>query len=1720
MAVVGFAEILLVPKTAGLQNSLRRAGRDIGRDFGQDLAKGITTGLGVALVASAKFALDYEKSFNRIAALTNTSTKQLNEFNESIKRISKDSGVGPKQLADGLYFIQSAGISATEGLKGYAAEADRTRRANEALETSARLVKIGFGDLETSAQALTSLMIAYKKENLSAAAAGNLLAGAVSAGKAEAQDLAKAIGDFIPTASALGVSAQQALALEAALTQTGQSAQEAATQVRTVLTSFIQLQNTSDTDQIDLLDKLGISPKRLAESIKGPDGLQKTLLEVQRLIQTTFSDQTDQDLAFKTLFENVRAFRGVVGALQSDYVGALEAIQNANSGLGAALSAELRIDDTFSVQIQKAFAAVQVFAIEIGTKLLPVVKELVISFAPLGFAFVKVVEGAVSLLQILSPLLPVVGALTTAFVAYKVVKLSLEGPEKIFNALVALNTFAIKLQTAATLQNVQALGAQAVANSASRVSFLSVLGSLNPVTVGVLAVGAALVAGIAIWRNHQKSVAENKKEIKNFSAELLSGKDVLTVYTANLQKLVDTQGAASGLKGLQLVNIDDLNKNADEQLRLIEAIKKAQLTIALNPGGRGGAVNTERLDGLKEQLKLLEQEATKASKGVAKAFEEAAKAGGLQKVVGNNSVEELNQFKNALAGVTTAVGRQGSAFEKTVNVFANVENAQDRIVALNLLAVNANEKNSGSIKSLVAATLQANSVLDKNKQISPEVVRELEKLSIGWQKAGDAALSLKGDVETLNNVSLNDFLSSDQGSALQQLGQLGEQLDNANVAIRSSLDAIAAAEKDVTAALKDQQKVVADIQKERDQEVKREKERAKEIIAAKKSISDAEKAVVAAEKAVNEQRKTISDLRVKAEVDAVRDIKDAKADVVKAEKAVADAIKESGEKFADIAVKQAALDKARAAESAGAADVIAKNLANEEEARNKVLTSQKAFADKQFDLGQAQRDVVVAQRDVRDATDAVTKAQNALVEVSQDLIDKQSKGFDAASLYAAAQLKIEEAVLKVSSAQLDSEQATLAVAAAQRDVQRAQQSVIGLQREQASALDAVRSKSRDLTSAQKDLNKVIRETASDSKSSTDAIKALRDAQLDVRSSVLAVAEAQDKLNKARKNAQTGVDGQTREELRREVERAQIDLEKARNSVGDNTDKVRFSRQNIGDVARENADKRAAAADKIKEAQRGVSEAEQKASEFSLKFLDVQDKIVESQLKVKDAELKRQESLLKVRDAQLSVVESSNAVLEVDEKQKTFLKEINDLLAKRAEAEKSVVKAREGVDDAQNKVGLADKKVSDTQFDLAQAERDVKLSNDNVQLVIDAGVNAVKAKLEELEKNRIDAENALLNANQIYLESIDKISEARDRQAEAVRKVGESEAALITAREAVVKAEDVLKEKIDAVKDAKQNVIYKTQELKDLEFKHAEERKEFGINFAERLAAAEDKVTDSRKKLKDTILLLNEAENKRRKILDEYNLVKAVAITANADKSVLAIKALIEQLRLANNSELYDALAPKFMEALFSTNDQQVIQKYIKLFNEDLKKQGLGEIPLYPYVDDKGNIQLTPKIPSENDPGRKTGPGVKDSPGPGSPGANPTVEPGASGTTTTTTTTTTTVDDTRRGARQISGRQYGGPVLAGETYRVNEVRPEIFRNNSGDYLIPGGNQYRSFPTDGIIVPSVGEASKTSAGYVDNSVHNYNVVSNTTDPELTGKRFYELSRREKELSRRGR
>lgn len=343
--------------------------RGVGRQLSVFGAQVTSLGFRLSLVFTAPFIAaqtaiiksfaTFETSMTKIETLVGVNAQQVKAWGEQILNSASALGVLPSALAEGLFFVTSAGIRD-------AAE------AWDVLTLAAKSSAIGMGEVADVAKVVSAAIQVYRQEGLSAADATDVLVSVVREGSLEADKLATTLGRVIAYAENAGLTFAELGAFIATFTRTGVPVEVATTSLRSALAA---LQLPTDAAR-EALGQYGLSIEAVNKAIADPGiGFARTLIALSAIMG-------EDNEALGRVIGSQRGLAGVLavtGGLADDYIEILENIENSHGVLATGFE---RVKQTLTFQWEAIKAAAQAAAVRIGEVIVPVVKQILESLLP------------------------------------------------------------------------------------------------------------------------------------------------------------------------------------------------------------------------------------------------------------------------------------------------------------------------------------------------------------------------------------------------------------------------------------------------------------------------------------------------------------------------------------------------------------------------------------------------------------------------------------------------------------------------------------------------------------------------------------------------------------------------------------------------------------------------------------------------------------------------------------------------------------------------------------------------------------------------------------------------------------------------------------------------------------------------------------------------------------------------------------------------------------------------------------------------------------------------------------------------------------------------------------------------------------------------------------------------------------------------------------------
>lgn len=268
----------------------------------KETANTAMVGVGIAMAAvgakSLQLAANFETATRQLVTGAGESADALGLVRKGLLDMAGEVGKTPEELAKGMFAVESSGYRAADGLN--------------VLRAAAQGATANGAELETTVDALTTIMVNYGMKAGDATNAMNQLTAAAAASKVDVQDLAASMSAVLPVAAASKLSFVQVGAALATMTNSGMSAQQASQNLAFTIRA-LQAPNLQAQKQFS---RLGLSANDVAKNL-GSRGLTGTLEMLTRAIAShtkggdvlidTFNQSKSAVAAMETMMKSMPA---------------------------------------------------------------------------------------------------------------------------------------------------------------------------------------------------------------------------------------------------------------------------------------------------------------------------------------------------------------------------------------------------------------------------------------------------------------------------------------------------------------------------------------------------------------------------------------------------------------------------------------------------------------------------------------------------------------------------------------------------------------------------------------------------------------------------------------------------------------------------------------------------------------------------------------------------------------------------------------------------------------------------------------------------------------------------------------------------------------------------------------------------------------------------------------------------------------------------------------------------------------------------------------------------------------------------------------------------------------------------------------------------------------------------------------------------------------------
>lgn len=594
-----------------------------------DVFSGIGISAGIAFAKAAKGAYEFEKQFQQsmkeVATLSSGIKGSLTDYMNQVVDITRTIPVEANEAAKALYQIVSAGHDGADGMK--------------VLEVSAKAAVGGVTDTATAADAITTLLNAYKLDVSEAENLSDQLFTTVRLGKTSFGELGKSIAQVAPVAAAYGVEIDQVLAAVATLTKQGTPTAQAMTQIRASI--------------------IAVS-KVLGDGAFDNRTYQEALAEVAR--QAGGSESKLRELVPEV--EAVNAVLGLTGINVKEAAGHLEEMQDATGAAEAA----------FKEMASSAENQMKLLGNNITAALRPLGQGILKEISSAAESMNKAFENG-SAQESLKNIGALIVVVTTALAGYKGSILAVSTAKQVFatvtaivnkqraieaanlvltKGMYAIEATMIAKNTAARTLLTKAIKAQTIAQLKNAAAMLT-----NPY---VLAAAAFAGLGYAIYRcataetdseramrKHNATMETQKKNLDDLKSKadgfLSVIRDEASTQSEKLEAYKQLQSIMPNvLKNLDLEKLKTMELTDVKRLLNEEAYKQYAMGIKVK-----AVMKQEELDSINSRLKKVIDEQAEAPSGqkaaIIQKLQEDKKVAEESVRLAKEEVEKINEIQ-------------------------------------------------------------------------------------------------------------------------------------------------------------------------------------------------------------------------------------------------------------------------------------------------------------------------------------------------------------------------------------------------------------------------------------------------------------------------------------------------------------------------------------------------------------------------------------------------------------------------------------------------------------------------------------------------------------------------------------------------------------------------------------------------------------------------------------------------------------------------------------------------------------------------------------------------------------------------------------------------------------------------------------------------------------------------------------------------------------------
>ena len=309
--------------------------------------------------AAIDYGTAFEQSLANTSTLIDTDITDMDALKGKMLDLSDSTGLAADELNNALYSALSAGIPATEDMS----------EALSFLESSAKLAKSGFTDINTAVEASAKVLNAYRMGTEETDRVQKVMMQTQNLGIVTVGELGSVLAQVTPTAAAFGVSFEQVGASLATMTAQGTPAAQATTQLNGILSELGKSGTAASKNLAAAAENSEYAGMSFQQMMEQGAPLNEILD-----MMSDYAEENGKSLL--DMFSSVEAGRGalsIAGESSGIFADNLAAMSTESDVVGEALE---KVADTSGAKFEKLMNSLKNTAIRLFEAFSPVIDEL------------------------------------------------------------------------------------------------------------------------------------------------------------------------------------------------------------------------------------------------------------------------------------------------------------------------------------------------------------------------------------------------------------------------------------------------------------------------------------------------------------------------------------------------------------------------------------------------------------------------------------------------------------------------------------------------------------------------------------------------------------------------------------------------------------------------------------------------------------------------------------------------------------------------------------------------------------------------------------------------------------------------------------------------------------------------------------------------------------------------------------------------------------------------------------------------------------------------------------------------------------------------------------------------------------------------------------------------------------------------------------------------